>query len=213
MIQWLLHLLTEDDPEVVVHGTRILSRLIVIHGSSYATKFATKTGGFTIMRHRLKRWWDIPAIWPLCLSILFAQDIAEVDFERPIELFSLLETFGSSKVVYPGILPVLMSMLQNGLKNVLRHQDGPESPLDGQSIGHDQCLVSSQPSIPPRHRSMSLTQELENRPRQSPAVQLRFLLTAGRERSTKYRPSQRPSHYSPHSNTFFHRFTLKIVRL
>ncbi len=56
LFQWLLHLLTEDDPEVVVHGTKILARLLVIHGSGYVSKFAGKTGGFAIMRHRLKRW-------------------------------------------------------------------------------------------------------------------------------------------------------------
>ena len=161
--------MTEDDPEVVVHGTRILARLLVVHGSSYATKFANKTGGFAIMRFRLRRWWDIPTLWPLCFSILFGSDVAEIDFERPFELFSLLETFGSCKVVYPNILPVITAMLQHGLKDVLCHQDDPESPL---SLSNDKGKGKSNEQSPEaklnvparsRHRSMSLTKEIESR--------------------------------------------------
>ena len=118
-------------------GTKILSRLIVVHGSSYATKFTTKTGGFAIMRHRLARWWDIPTIWPICFSILFARDVAEIDFERPFDLFSLLETFDSAKIVYPAVLPVIMSMIQHGLKDVLRYQNDPDSPLSAKVAGKE----------------------------------------------------------------------------
>ncbi|KAF4626831.1 hypothetical protein G7Y89_g11325 [Cudoniella acicularis] len=161
--KWLLHLLTEDDPEVVVLGTKILARLLVVHGSNYATKFSSKTGGFAIMRYRLKRWWDISTLWPICFSILFAQDVAEIDFERPFELFSLLENFSNSKVVYPGILPVITAMLQHGLKDVLRHQDDPDSPLNDRNTNQDQSSSLSVPNGPSRRRSMSLTKELESR--------------------------------------------------
>ena len=155
--------MTEDDPEVVVLGSKILARLLVVHGSGYATKFASKTGGFTIMRYRLKRWWDIPTLWPICFSILFARDVADIDFERPFELFSLLETFGSCKVVYPTIVPVITSMLQHGLKDVLRHQDDPDSPLNERSSPQDRETTLSIPTGASRRRSMSLTKELESR--------------------------------------------------
>lgn len=154
--------MTEDDPEVVVHGTKILARLLVVHGSSYITKFVSKTGGFAIMRLRLKRWWDIPTLWPLCLSILFARDVADIDFERPFELFSLLETFSSYKVVYPSILPVITAMLEYGLKDVLIHQDDPDSPLNDRGNGQEPTTNLSVPATP-RSRSMSLTKELESR--------------------------------------------------
>ncbi len=162
--QWLLYLLTEDDAEVVVHGTKIIARLLVIHGSTNVNKFASKTGGFTIMRHRLKRWWDLPTLWPLCFSILFARDVADIDFERPFELFSLLETFTNCKVVYPNVLPVITSMLAHGLKEVLRTQDDPDSPLADKGNAQD---PNSSLNVPPttvsRRRSMSLTKELESR--------------------------------------------------
>ena len=134
--QWLLHLLTEDDPEVVVHGTKILARLLIIHGSGYVSKFAGKTGGFAIMRHRLKRWWDLPTLWPICFSILFARDVADIDFERPFELFSLLETFSNCKVVYPNVLPVITSMLQSGLnvRPVITHRLGVNDYREGFEI-------------------------------------------------------------------------------
>ncbi|RFU32414.1 hypothetical protein B7463_g3946, partial [Scytalidium lignicola] len=161
--KWLLHLLTEDDPEVVVHGTQILARLLVIHGAPYVNKFADKTGGFTIMRSRLRRWWDIPTLWPLCFSILFGRDVADVDFERPFDLFSLLETFDSSKVIYPKVLPVITSMLQHGLNDVVRRRDEPESPVSLQETGKDQVQNQISPSVTGRMRSMSLTKELESR--------------------------------------------------
>ncbi|CZT48360.1 probable beige protein homolog [Rhynchosporium secalis] len=162
--KWLLHLLTEDDPEVVVHGTKILARLLVVHGSGYVTKFASKTGGFAIMRFRLRRWWDLPTLWPICFSILFGRDVAEVDLEAPFELFSLLEPFSNCKIVYPGVLPVIMSMLQHGLKEVLHHQDDPDSPLLDRGNSQDkskECLIV--PAGANRRRSMSLTKELEAR--------------------------------------------------
>ncbi|KAH8816858.1 hypothetical protein F5884DRAFT_237214 [Xylogone sp. PMI_703] len=166
--KWLLHLLTEDDPEVVVHGTQILARLLVIHGSPYVSKFADKTGGFTIMRFRLKRWWDIPTLWPICFSILFGRDVADIDFERPFDLFSLLETFGNSKVVYPKSLPVITSMLQHGLNDVLRRRDEPDSPVSLQDTGKSQAQNQDHSSNTGRKRSMSLTKELESRQSKQP---------------------------------------------
>ena len=174
-LQWLLHLLTEDDPEVVVHGTKILARLLVVHGPGYVSKFATKTGGFTIMRYRLRRWWDLPTLWPICFSIFFGHDVSDIDFERSFDLYSLLETFTNCKVVYPGVLPVIMAMLQHGLKDVLHHQDDPDSPLSDRGNGQIPDKTSlSVPASHSRRRSMSLTKELETR-REFISVQTTFI--------------------------------------
>ena len=155
--------MTEDDPEVIIHGTKIIARLLVIHGPAYVSKFADKAGGFTIMRFRLKKWWSLSVLWPLCFSILFGRDIADTNFDKPVELFSLLESFSSGKVVYPAVLPVLTTMLQRGLKDVLMHQDDPDSPRGN---GEDQVPILAVPIN--RRRSTSLTTELGSRRKTRP---------------------------------------------
>lgn len=147
----------------MVHGTKILARLLVVHGSGYVTKFATKNGGFVILRIQLRRWWDLPTVWPICFSILFGHDVADIDFERSFDLFSLLDTFTNCKVVYPTFLPVIMSMLQHGLKDVLHHQDDPDSPLNEMGNGQTFEATLTVPAGQSRRRSMSLTKELESR--------------------------------------------------
>ncbi|KAI9774489.1 MAG: hypothetical protein M1835_006031, partial [Candelina submexicana] len=164
--KWLLYLLAEDEPRVVVLGLRILARLLTIHGSSYVKKFAEKTGGFVIMRHRLRRWWNIPTIWPLCFAIMFDHDVAQIDFGRTFDLYSLLETFSiddKATVVYPQIVPVIISMIQNGLKTVVKDQEDPESPSNNRSKGDDMSekLTAKRPKHI-RRRSMSLNTEVSS---------------------------------------------------
>jgi beige protein homolog 1 len=167
MVQWLLHLLSEDHPEIVVHGFKLLARLLVAHGTSYTSKFSGKTGGFSIMAHRLKRWWDIPTIWPICLSILFGVDVAEIDFDKTFDFFTLIETFANCKVLHPEALQILTSMLQHGLKDVLRNQEDPDSPSGERSPTAAADLSKNSQATRPRARSMSLLQELEARRKSS----------------------------------------------
>ncbi len=120
--KWLLYLMSETSPEVVVLSTRILARLVVVHGSAYLTKFKDKSGGINIMRHRLKRWWHLPALWPACFAILFGIDVGTLDLDRSFDLFGLLELFDGGKEVkvkYPEILEVMTGMLQSGLKTIV----------------------------------------------------------------------------------------------
>ncbi|KAK2811445.1 hypothetical protein FQN50_002068 [Emmonsiellopsis sp. PD_5] len=138
--KWLLYLISEDNPEVVVLVTTILARLLVTHGSSYTRKFADKSGGFVIMRHRLKRWWHIPALWPICFAVLFGQDVGLLDLDRPFDHFGFLDLFhstGELKVVFPDILPVITGMLQTGLKaTILKGTDSlrVDDPKTGPSM-------------------------------------------------------------------------------
>jgi hypothetical protein len=109
------------------------------------------------MRFRLKKWWRLSALWPICFSILFGHDVADINFDRPVDLSSLLETFSSSKVVYPAVLPVICTMLQRGLKDVLVHQGDLDS-LHGD--GRDQ--KSNLPVPTGRPRAMSLNNDVES---------------------------------------------------
>ncbi|EXJ92702.1 hypothetical protein A1O3_01254 [Capronia epimyces CBS 606.96] len=122
--KWLLYLLSETSPEVVVLSVRILARLLVVHGEAYVKKFkdGSKTSGFTIMAHRMKRWWHIPAVWPACFAILFGLDVGNLDLDRNFDLFGFIDLFTTKKdlsVVYPEIFEVITSMLQSGLKTTV----------------------------------------------------------------------------------------------
>ncbi|ROT40949.1 WD repeat and FYVE domain-containing protein [Sodiomyces alkalinus F11] len=163
MDQWLLYLLAEDDAETVVYGAKILARLLVTHGSAYTTKFATKTAGFTIMAYHLKRWWDVPTLWPICLSILFGYDVAEIDFTREFDFSNLIEMFGSSKIATPESLPVITSMLQSGLKDIFRHQEDPSSPPADTVFRDGRPPAASLEATRPRATSMELFQALQSR--------------------------------------------------
>jgi beige protein homolog 1 len=141
--KWLLYLMSETSPEVVVLSTRILARLIVVHGTPYLNKFKEKSGGFTIMRHRLKRWWHLPALWPACFAILFGIDVGTLDLDRSFDLFGLLELFDGKKevkVTYPDVLEVIMGMLQNGLKTIVQSRMASASD----SLRPDAALSSTQ---------------------------------------------------------------------
>ncbi|KFY47299.1 hypothetical protein V494_00054 [Pseudogymnoascus sp. VKM F-4513 (FW-928)] len=161
--KWLLHLLAEDDAEVVVLGTKILARLLVVHGSAYVKKFTESSGGFIVMRNRLKRWWDIPTLYPIIFSILFNYDVAEIDFERSFDLFSLSELFGRKTLVYPDVLPIIVSMLQQGLNTLVQNQDDPDSPHPDKDNNGPAAGQLKVPTAGSRRRSMSLTKELEAR--------------------------------------------------
>lgn len=163
MVQWLLYLLTENDPEIVVYGCKILARLLVTHGTAYINKFAGRTGGFHIMAHRLKRWWDIPTLWPICFSILFGYDVADIDFEKDFDFFSLLETFGKCKIVNPDASRIITAMIQHALKDVLKDQEDPASPSAEVKRAEAPTTISETLGGRPRARSMSLRKELEAR--------------------------------------------------
>ena len=110
---------------------KIFNRLLVVHGPTYFRKFVDKAGGLTIMQHRLRRWWNFTDIWLACFAILFGQDVTNVDFKKPFELFNLMETFTvrhEPQLVNPEILQIITAMLSNGLKTVARVQEDSESP-------------------------------------------------------------------------------------
>jgi hypothetical protein len=126
----------EDEPEVVVLATKILARLIVVHGGSYSKKFSEKTGGYVIMRHYLKKWWSVPVMWPICFAILFGVDIGKMSIDNPLDRFSLAQLFcsnGEPQVNYPEMLPVISDMLQCGLKKAVFADES--SAMNEQDLG------------------------------------------------------------------------------
>lgn len=162
--QWLLYLLGEDDPEIVVYGCKILARLLVTQPPGYTSKFSSKTGGFWIMAHRLKQWWDIPTLWAILFSVMFGYDVAEINFDKSFDFYSLLEIFGERKVVHPDVLPVMTAMLQHGLRDILKYQDDPDSPANDQgTLKTPQSATEVAWRGRPRARSMELAKELESR--------------------------------------------------
>lgn len=126
-----MYLISEDEPEIVVLGVKMLARLLVIYGIPYTKKFSEKNGGFIIMRHRLKRLWRVPVLWPLCFAILLGQDVGKMDFNRPFDHFGFLNLFNSAgelKIVYPDVLPVITGMIQSGLKEIMsQSKPSPET--------------------------------------------------------------------------------------
>lgn len=113
------------------------------------------------MQYRLKHWWNIPTIWPICFAILFGKDIATIDLDRKFDLFSLLESFaaaGNARIVYPEILPVITAMLQNGLRAITRDQEDPDSPPSERR--NAKTLSPEDRPTHVRRRSMSLQTEL-----------------------------------------------------
>jgi beige protein homolog 1 len=122
--KWLLFLLAERDPRIVVLATKVLARLLIVHGPSYIKDFSARSGGFIIMKQRLKTWWSVPALWTTLFAILFGIDVAKIDYSEDFNQFTLAEIFHSTsgRMAYPDVLPVLTAMLENGLRSIV--QDG-----------------------------------------------------------------------------------------
>jgi hypothetical protein len=151
-VQWLLYLMCEDEPEIVMLATKILARLVVVHGAGYSKKFAEKSGGYIILEHRLNKWWNIPALWPICFCMLFGVDHAFLDLNKALDLPELLKTFfadGDVKVVFPDMLPVILNMLKSGMRQSVVATEAQEN-----SPGSLEELVSK--SDKPRMNSLKL---------------------------------------------------------
>ncbi|EFY94276.2 beige/BEACH domain protein [Metarhizium robertsii ARSEF 23] len=141
--KWLLYLLADDDAEVVMHGCRILARLLVSHGSNYTSKFAGKSGGFIIMASKLKRFWANAKLWPICFSILFGYDAANIGLEQAIDPSSLLTLFSKRKVAYPESLVIITSMLQHGLRDVMNRLDESDSQTKGSDVSDSRAKAAN----------------------------------------------------------------------
>jgi hypothetical protein len=138
--KWLLYLLAESDQRVVVLSAKILARLLVSNGPHFVKKFADKPGGFTVMKNRLRYWWNTPGIWTICFAVLFDRDVSTIDFERDFDVFNLVDIFmthspqSKLRICYPEVFPVITAMLDTGLRAIVRDrqtsQAGNERPKE-----------------------------------------------------------------------------------
>ena len=113
------------------------------------------------MADRLKRWWDIPTLWPICFSILFGYDVAEINFDRNFNFFSLIDIFGKSKIACPDVVPVIGAMIQRAIKDVLHQQAHPDSPHVSTQAATEASAKPVATERRPRARSMELREALE----------------------------------------------------
>ncbi|PVI05394.1 beach-domain-containing protein [Periconia macrospinosa] len=131
--KWLLYLLAEQDHRVVVLAAKILARLLVANGPHYVKKFSEKTGGFILLKNRLRQWWNTPGVWTICFAILFDRDVATIDFERDFDVHNLVDIFimqsphSKLRIMYPEIFTVIASMLDTGLRTIVRDKANSEN--------------------------------------------------------------------------------------
>ncbi|KAF2743345.1 beach-domain-containing protein [Sporormia fimetaria CBS 119925] len=163
--KWILFLFAEPDQRVIVMASKILARLLIINGPAYVQKFHEKGGGFLILKHRLKHWWNTPGIWTICIAILFGRDVATIDFERDFDVYNLVDIFithspqSRLRIVNPGIFPVIVAMMEMGLRTIVRDQ--AHIPKEAQSSENGTAMPKRG-----RRRTMSLT---NNQPPLDPA--------------------------------------------
>ncbi|KAF1953424.1 beach-domain-containing protein [Byssothecium circinans] len=153
--KWLLHLLAEQDHRVVVLAAKILARLLVANGPHYVRKFAEKTGGFVLLKNRLRHWWNTPGVWTICFAILFDRDVATIDFERDFDVHNLVDIFviqsphSKLRIMYPEVFTVISAMLDTGLRAIVRDRASTEN-LAPKSASDDGSVTRG------RRRTMSL---------------------------------------------------------
>ena len=89
--------------------------------------------------------------------------MSSVDFERDFDLYNLMETFlkdGKVTVKHPEIFPVIASMLEQGLRTVVKQESETTSPSKDRSGSNPP--TPPEPMTPPqrKRRSMSLMNDL-----------------------------------------------------
>lgn len=126
--RWLLHLLAETDVRVVNLAVRILCRSLTMLGAEFKGPFVEKNGGFITLKNRLKTFWKSTTAWLSCFAIMFGSALSCGSAAEEFTLFRLINVFSVDDkldIENPEILPVIMAMLQAGLRHVVK-QDQPD---------------------------------------------------------------------------------------
>jgi hypothetical protein len=161
-----MFLLDETDGRIVFLTTKILVHMLIVHGPAYVKRFSELHGGFTVLRHRLKTCWNMPAIWTLCFALMFGVNPNTINFEDDFNHFALADIFSrqSVNIVYPETFSILTGMLENGLRAIVQDGYSAASPADGQngSSSNPSNGNGPYPSLA-RERSMSLIADKDSR--------------------------------------------------
>jgi hypothetical protein len=176
--RWLQFQLDErTDERVIVLTTKLLFRVLVIQGPEYTARYAEKHSGFTILKHKLKLWWNTPALWTLCFALMFRIDPATINLEQDFNIFTLSDIFSRNKlqVANPEAMTVISGMLEYGLHEIIRTGYSAKQQEDGM-LAPQPAKNDSRPSVA-RERSMSLNVDRYSRGKLRPPCCYRRVLT------------------------------------
>jgi len=146
--------MSSPNPDQIIHGTKILARLLVTQGPIYVSKFASRVHGFPVLRHNLGPWWELTPLWPTLLAVLFGVDVVSLRYfpnDQPLRLFDLVELvrLGDEEpsVMFPEIFSIISGLLKAGFEGTLK------SPNNGHIVEEAEMTLSpvsitENPSIP-----------------------------------------------------------------
>jgi len=119
--------MSSSNPDHIIHGVKILARLLVTQGPAYVSKFAVRVHGFPVLRHNLIAWWDLPILWPALLAVLFGVDVVSLKSfpkDQRLKLFDLVDLVKEGEeepiVVFAEVFPIIAALLKAGFDSTLR---------------------------------------------------------------------------------------------
>src|SRR5277367_5626451 len=146
------------NPDHIIHGVKILARLLVTQGPVYVSKFASRVHGFPILRHNLAPWWEITPIWPTLLAVLFGVDVVSLKsfpVDQPLRLFDLIQLvkLGDEEptITSPEIFPIISALLKAGFDATLRGANGHFFEDSEMTLSPDK--ITAQPAVPDEERT------------------------------------------------------------
>jgi beige protein homolog 1 len=142
--------MSTGNPDHIIHGVKILARLLVTQGTGYVSKFSARVHGFPVLRNNLAPWWYITPIWPTILAVLFGVDVVTLKSfppDQPLRLFDLVQLvkLGDEEptVVFPEVFPIISALLKAGFDATLRGANNGHILDDGE-------MTSSPDTLSPR---------------------------------------------------------------
>jgi beige protein homolog 1 len=131
--------MASSNPDHIIHGVKILARLLVTQGPVYVSKFASRVHGFPVLRRNLAPWWELAPIWPALLAVLFGADVVSLKsfpLDQPLRLFDLVKLVKSGDeepaVVFPEIFPIISTLLKAGFDATLRTAHSGSAVIDAE---------------------------------------------------------------------------------